>query len=114
MCEVRAACERYGHLPEQIEVQLAQFDLPLYAFVSSQALARRNMEEMNKMGVQVMSRPSDQPGERSEAVLEPEDRPRPFAEQVIEGYVEMTAPWHNNIRGVRFVDSPERSEEGTM
>ena len=114
MREVRAACERYGHLPEQIELQLAQFDTPLYAYVISQALARRNMEEMNKMGMQVMSRPTDRPGERSASVLEPEERPRPFAEEVIAGYVEMTAPWHNNIRGVRFVDFPERSEEGTV
>ncbi len=114
MSEVWAACEQYGHRPEQIELQLAEFETPLYAYVTSQALARRNMEEMNKMGVSVMSRPYDQPGERTDRVLEPDILPRPFAEQVIEGYVEMTAPWHNNIGGVRFVDFPERSEEGTM
>lgn len=112
--EVRAACEQYGHRPEEIERQLAEFETPLYAYLSSQALARRNMEEMNKMGVHVMTRPSDQPGERSAEVLQPENFPRPFAEQVIEGYVELTAPRHNNIRDVRFVDHPERSEEGTM
>ena len=109
--EVRAACEQNGHRPEQIERQLAEFDTPLYAYVSSQALARRNMEEMNKMGVHVMGRPSDQPGARSAEVLEPETFPRPFAEQVIEGYIELTAPRHNNIRDVRFVDRPERSAE---
>ena len=114
MNDVRAACEQYGHQPDQVGLQLAEFETPLYASVTSKALARRNMEEMNKMGVTVMSRPSDQPGERTERVLEPDILPRPFAEQIIEGYVEMTAPWHNNIRGVRFVDFPERSEEGTM
>lgn len=114
MGEVRAACEQYGHRPEQVELQLAELETPLYAYVASQSLARRNMEEMNKMGVSVMSRPSDQPGERTDRVLEPDTLPRPFAEQVIEGYVELTAPRHNNIRGVRFVDFPERSEEGTI
>ncbi len=112
--EVRAACQQYGHSPEQIEQQLAQFDEPLYGHVTSQALARRNMEVMNRMGVQVMSRPSDRPGERSQLVLEPTKEPHPFAEQVIVGYVEMTAPWHNNVRAVRFVDFPEHSEEGSM
>lgn len=114
MGEVQAACEQYRHRPEQVELQLAELETPMYAYVASQALARRNMEEMNKMGVSVMSRPSDQPGERTDRVLEPDILPRPFAEQVIEGYVELTAPRHNNIRGVRFVDFPERSEEGTI
>lgn len=112
--EVRAACQQYGHSPQQIAQQLAQFDEPLYAHVTSQALAQRNMEVMNRMGVQVMSRPSDRPGERSTRVLEPTNEPHSFAEQVIAGYVEMTAPWHNNVREVRFVDFPERSKEGSM
>ena len=112
--EVRAACQQYGHRPEQIEQQLAQFDDPLYAHVTSQALAQRNMEVMNRMGVQVMSRPIDQPGERSRRVLEPTTEPHSFAEHLIVGYVELTAPRHNNLREVQFVDFPERSEEGTM
>lgn len=114
MHDVRAACEQYQHLPDQIEQQLAHFDTPLYAYVSSRALARRNIEEMNKMGTSVMNNPSDRPGERSDRVLEPTIHPLPFAEHVIAGYVELTAPWYNNLRGVRFVDFPERSEEGTM
>lgn len=112
--EVRAACQQYGHQLEQIEQQVAQFDEPLYAHVTSQALAQRNMEVMNRMGVQVMSRPADQPGERSQRVLEPTKEPHSFAEQVIEGYVEMTAPWRNNAREVRFGHYPERSEERTV
>ncbi len=112
--EVRAACEQHGHRPEQIERQLAQFDELLYAHVTSQALAQHNIEVMNSMGVQVMSSPSDQPGERSRRVLKPTTQPHSFAEQVIEGYIEMTAPWHNNLREMRFVDFPERSNEGTM
>lgn len=112
--EVQLACAQYGHHPSQIERQLADMDTPLYAYVPSQILAKRNMEVMNKMGVQVMNKPSDQPGERSWRVLEPTVPPGPFAEHVIEGYVELTLPDHNNITGLRFVDMPERSDTGSM
>jgi hypothetical protein len=113
--EVRAACEQYDHRPAQIEQQVADVQADLYAYVPSQLLAQRNIEVMNKMGVQVMHKPSDQPGNRSWRVLEPSVPPGPFAEQVIDGYVELTAPQHNNPAGyVRFVDQPERSDTGTM
>jgi len=113
--EVRAACAQYDHRPEQIERQIAELHTDLYAYAPSQLLAQRNMELMNKMGVHVMSKPSDQPGNRSWHVLEPSVPPGPFAEQVIDGYLELTAPQHNNpARYVRFVDRPERSDTGTM
>ena len=113
--DVRAACAQYGHRPEQLEQQMAELHTDLYAYVPSQLLAQRNIEVMNKMGVSVMTRPSDQPGNRSWRVLEPSVPPGPFAEQVIDGYVELTAPQHNNPdRRVRFVDQPEKSDTGTM
>ena len=112
--EVRAACTQYRHQPEQIERQIAELQTDLYAYVPSQLLAQRNIEVMNKMGVHVMNRPSDQPGNRSWRVLEPSIPPIPFAEQVIDGYIELTAPLFNNPTGKRFVDRPERSDEGTM
>lgn len=112
--EVRAACAQYGHRPEQIEGQIAELHTDLYASVPSQLLAQRNMEVMNKMGVQVMNRPSDQPGNRSWRVLEPSVPPGPFAEQVIDGYTELTTPLFNNPKEKRFVDRPERSDTGTM
>jgi hypothetical protein len=112
--EVRAACAQYDHRPEQIERQLAELHTDLYAYVPSQLLARRNIEVMNKTGVHVMSKPADQPGNRSWRVLEPSVPPGPFAEYLIEGYVELTAPEHNNPGDVRFVDLPERSDTGTM
>ena len=112
--EVRAACAHYHHQPEQIEQQVAELHTDLYACAPSQLLAQRNMEVMNKMGVQVMNRPSDQPGHRSWRVLEPSVPPGPFAEQVIDGYVELTAPQHNNPKDLRFVDRPERSDTGTQ
>lgn len=112
--EVQLACAHYGHNPSQIERQLKEMDSPLYNYVPSRLLAQRNMEVMNKMGVRVMSKPSDQPGERSWRVLEPTVPPGPFAEYVVEGYVELTLPDHNNIMGLRFVDLPERSDMGSM
>lgn len=111
---VRAACAQYDHRPEQIELQLAELRTDLYAYAPSQLLAQRNMELMNKMGLHVMSKPSDQPGNRSWRILEPSVPPGPFAEQVIEGYVELTAPQHNNPKDVRFVDRSEQSETRTM
>ena len=112
--EVQLACAQYGHHPSQIERQLKEIDSQLYAYLPSRILAQRNIEVMNKMGVRVMSKPSDQPGERSWRVLEPTIPPGPFAEYVVEGYVELTSPNHNNITGLRFVDFPERSDTGTM
>jgi len=112
--EVQLACAQYGHHPSQIERQLKEIDSQLYAYLPSRILAQRNIEVMNKMGVRIMSKPSDQPGERSWRVLEPTVPPGPFAEYVVEGYVELTSPNHNNITGLRFVDFPERSDTGTM
>jgi len=112
--EVRAACAQYDHRPEQIERQVAELHTDLYAYMPSQLLARRNIELMNRMGMHVMSKPSDQPGSRSWRVLEPSVPRGPFAEQVIDGYIELTAPYHNNLQGVRFVDRPEQGNTGTM
>ena len=108
--EVQVACDQYGHYPSQIKRQLAGMDTPLYSYVPHQMLAQLNMVVMNKMGVDVMARPSDKPGQRSWRVLEPTEPPGPYAEHIIEGYVELTAPQHNNITAVRFVDPPEPDE----
>src|SRR5205085_7242363 len=108
--EVQVACAQYGHHPSQIEKQLAEMDSPLYSYVPHQMLAQRNIAVMNKVGVDVMTRPSDTPGQRSWRVLEPTEPPGPYAEHVIAGYVELTSPLHNNIRADRFVDRPEAGE----
>jgi hypothetical protein len=106
--EVRAACKQYGHLSEQITQQLEEMDSPLYAYVPNQALAQRNMLVMNELGINVAFRPSDLPGQRSWRVLPATEPLSPYAEHVVEGYQELTAPFHNNIKGERFVDRPER------
>ncbi len=108
--EVRVACARYGHHLSQIERQLAEMDTPLYSYVPHQMLAQHNIAVMNKMGVGAMTRPSDEPGQRSWRVLEPTEPPGPYAEHVIAGYVELTSPQHNNLKGDRFVDRPEPGE----
>jgi len=108
--EVQVACAQYGHHPSQIAKQLAEMDTPLYSYVLHRVLAQWNIAVMNKVGVDVMTRPSDAPGQRSWRVLEPTEPPGPYAEHVIAGYVELTSPLHNNITAVRFVDLPEPDE----
>jgi hypothetical protein len=112
--EVQAACVRYGHTPGQLEQQLAALATPLYSYLRHPTLAQRNMAVMNKMGVNVTLRPDDQPGMRSWRVLEPVEPLQPYAEHVIEGYLELTLPAHNNILGLRFIDHPERSNTGEV
>ena len=112
--EVSAACERYGHLPEQIERQLEEMNSALYSYVPNQVLAQRNMMVMNALGINVTLRPSDLPGLRSWRVLPPTEPLSPYAEHVVEGYQELISPFHNNIKGDRFVDRPERSDEGMV
>lgn len=107
--EVQVACERYGYTPAEINRLLADMDLPIYAYIPQQALAERNMVVMNKLGVEVMSKPVDQPGNRSWRVLEPVEPMQPFAEHLIFDYQPLFAPLYNNIRGVRFTDRPERT-----
>jgi hypothetical protein len=86
--EVRAACVRYGHRPDQIKQQLAEKESPLHSYVPHPLLAQRNMVVMNKLGIHVMTLPTDLPGERSWKVVAPTEAPRPFAEHVIAGYLE--------------------------
>jgi|SRR5579884_469465 len=112
--EVQAACAHYGHLPQQIAQQLEELNAPLTAYISHQALAQRNMEVMNRLGVQVAFRPSDLPGHRSWRVVTPIEPMSPYAEHIVTGYQEMTSPLYNNVRRDRFVDRPESSTEGTV
>lgn len=111
---IHKACTQYGHLPEQITQQLAEMDTPLYSFVPHQSLAQRNMMIMNKLGINVVHKPADLPGQRSWRVMEPTEPLSPFAEQVISGYQELVTPTHNNIKDDRFVDRPEHDETGTV
>lgn len=108
--EVQFACAHYGHNPAQIEQQLAEMEVPLYSYMPHRLLAQQNMLVMNKSGVNIMVLPTDLPGERSWKVAIPAEPLQPFAEHLIEGYLELVSPSHNNLMRHRFVDRPERSE----
>jgi len=108
--EVRVACTHYGHHPGQIKQQLAEMEDPLYSYMPHRLLAQRNMLAMNKAGVNVMTLPTDRPGERSWKVDTPEEPLPSFADHMIEGYLALTSPRYNNIMGHRFVDLPEVGE----
>jgi len=108
------ACMQYGHLPEQIAFQLEQMHLPLYSFVPHQSLAQRNIEVMNRLGKNILQIPADLPGERSWKVVRSTEPLQPFAEHIVRGYQELTAPWHNNVMARRFVDRPECSDAGMV
>jgi len=109
--EVQLACLHYGHAPDQITQQLAEMETPLYSYIPHQSLAQHNMVVMNKLGVDVMNKPTDVPGQRSWRVLAPTEPMSPYAEHVILGYQELVTPLHNNPKDDRFVDRPERSDD---
>ena len=88
--EVRAACEQYGHLPAQITAQLEEMNAPIYSYLPHPGLAQRNMEVMNKLGINVMLKPADLPGLRSWKVLPPKEPLGPFAEFAVPAYRDMT------------------------
>jgi hypothetical protein len=105
--EIRQACARYGHTPTQIDGQLAEMGTPLYAYRPHAALAQRNMTVMNRLGVDVSSLSTEPSCVRSWHPMSADDPQAPFAQQVIDGYLQMLAPTFNNVRGVRFVDRTE-------
>ena len=110
--EVRDACAMYGHTPSQIEHQRTEMLDPLYSYVPHRLLAQRTMLVMNKLGVNVMTLPTDRPGERSWKVEAPTEPLPSFAMQTIDGYLELISPTHNNPKRDRFVDRPETDQDG--
>jgi hypothetical protein len=106
---VQVACAQYGHTPSQIEQQLADVENPLSTYAPHRLLAQRNMLVMNTLGINVMTLPTDLPGERSWKVVAPTESLRPFAESVIRGYQELLSPTRNNLKRHRFIDRPERN-----
>jgi hypothetical protein len=110
--EVQEACMQYGHHPEQIALQLAEMDTPLYAYVPHQLLGQRNMLVMNTLGMAVMTLPTDLPGERSWKVLAP-TQAGSFADHAVASYTELLSPWYNNLKRHRFVDRPEQERVAT-
>jgi hypothetical protein len=110
--EVRDACAIYGHTPNQMKQQIAEMLDPIYSYVPHRLLAQRNMLVMNKLGVNVMTLPTDRPGERSWKVAVSTEPMPSFAMQTIDGYLELVSPTHNNLNRDRFVDRPEIDQDG--
>lgn len=100
--EVVVACVHYGHAPDQIEQQLTEVEDPLFSYAPHPLLVQRNMQVMNSLGINVMTLPTDLPGERSWKVIAPREPLHPFAETVIRGYLTLLS--RNNLRKLRFVD----------
>lgn len=102
--QVREACAYYGHTPEQIEEQLRELRSPAYAFVRHPALAQRNMVLMDRVGVRAAKAKAGYAEGELPLPDGQADGDGAFAEQLIESYVLLTAPGHNNPAGVRFTD----------
>jgi len=110
--EVCDACAIYGHTLSQIEQQLTELEDPLYSYLPNRLLAQSNMLVMNKLGVNVMTLPTDRPGQRTWKVEAPTEPMPSFATHTIEGYLELVSPTHNNPKRVHFVDHPETDQDG--
>lgn len=104
--EVVAACRKRGLTPALIEAHLQEFAAPLLSYLPHPALARCNMQVMDRLGVLLTANAADRPGARTWKVAEPTMPPGPYAQQVIQGYVILTAPRHNNVLGRNFSDAP--------
>ncbi len=113
LAEVREACAQFGQQPEQIALRLGELELPLYAHIPHPRLAQRNMLVMDRVGVHLTSNAADQPGNRSWRVAESQLPARPYAEQVIGGYVDMTSTRHNNFSDYRFFYQPVEAHNET-
>ncbi|HET8845462.1 MAG TPA: hypothetical protein VFN35_28575, partial [Ktedonobacteraceae bacterium] len=108
MSEVQVACAHYGHHPDQIEQQLAEVKDPLFSYAPHPLLAQRNMQVMNRLGMNVMILPTDLPGKRSWKIVARTEPLRPFAGTLIRGYLTLLS--RNNLRKLRFVGRPKRTD----
>lgn len=109
--QVRLACHHYQHTPEQIAQQLAEIRSPLYVRATHPALARRNMEVMNHLGVSVTENAADRPGSRTDRVMSPTSPQPAYAEQMIIGEITFSSMAHNNPAAVALaVDVPDMQQ----
>lgn len=106
MHQVRAACARYKHTPEEIPEQLAAFNSPVYSYVPHPQLASYNMTLMNALGMRVMADPADLPGHRTAAVAAPNLPAAPYAQEVIARELDLSSMWHNNPANLGFANPP--------
>lgn len=87
--EVRDACAQYGHTIEQCDEQLAAMNSALFSYVPHPALARRNMQIMNALGMRITDNAADRPGKRTASVQRPAMPQYAYADFVVIGATTM-------------------------
>ncbi len=87
--EVRDACAQYGHTIEQCNEQLAAMNSALFSYVPHPALARRNMQIMNALGMRITDNATDRPGKRTASVQRPAMPQYAYADFVVVGATAM-------------------------
>jgi hypothetical protein len=88
---VREACRYYGHTPEQIVQQRELFAAPLYAYCPQQSLSQRNMQVMNKLGVQMQLYGIEKSKSHPARVAAGPNLVPPYAEEIIPNYQEFSS-----------------------
>ncbi|HEV2405508.1 MAG TPA: hypothetical protein VGR88_08655 [Ktedonobacterales bacterium] len=110
--QVSEASARFGHTPQEIERQLADFKTPLYSYTPHPALARRNMRMMNRLGVRGADSDTDRPGERTSNV-EASDLPfAPYAQEVISNEHTLSSMADNNPKHLDLAMPPLDLDDG--
>lgn len=104
--QVREAAAQRGHTPENIERQLADFKSPLYSYAPNPALARRNMQVMNRLGVLITDTEPDRPGERTAKVEAPDLPFNPYAQEAIPGEHTLSSMADNNPKRLDLAMPP--------
>jgi hypothetical protein len=112
--KMQASCAELGHAQAALERQIAAFAEPLYRYIPADALARRNMQVMNRAGVAALDTPADAPGNRTARVATSVLPGQPFADITIPSYHEMTSPHYSNPRYARFIDRPDTPDAGIV
>lgn len=104
--QVRQAAAQLGHTTGDIERQLAEFKSPLYSYAPSPALARRNMQVMNRLGVLITDTWPDHPGERTAKVEAPDLPFNPYAQEAIANEHTLSSMADNNPKHLDLAMPP--------
>ena len=103
---VQEEAARLGHAPADIQRQLEDFKDPLYSYAPHPALARRNMQIMNRLGVRLTATEADHPGERTERVESSESPLPSYAQETIAGERTLSSMADNNPRQLDLAMPP--------
>lgn len=110
--QVNEASGRYGHTPDEIERQLTDFKTPLYSYAPHPALARRNMQVMNRLGVRGADSDADRPGERTVNVQAPTPPLAPYAQETIPNEHTLSSMADNNPKHLDLAMPPLDLDDG--